>query len=226
MENESTSSFSALPWEDSDSDSESSVGDVVKPIGRNIQSITTTSVEDHEELWYREASTSLFNAMEGDHPVAVASLELNGLRMTANASWHQVRRAVVTALINRIEQVVSKESLTNRLASENVLTRWNEIIKRCIFEREDQADFLLLSQRECSSRESGESLLLNIIQVLYNNLDLVEEEAINDWWLDERSSKEEKMHKVRKPTEAFVNWLAEASSESEEESEKEDSDDE
>ena len=42
-------------------------------------------------------------------------------------------------------------------------------------------------------------------------------EAVNGWWLDERSSKEEKMLTIRKPTEAFVKWLAEAESEGENE---------
>ena len=62
--------------------------------------------------------------------------------------------------------------------------------------------------------------------MLNNTLELVMDEAVNDWWLDERSSKEEKMLTIRKPTEAFVKWLAEAESESESESGDDQSDDE
>jgi translation initiation factor eIF-2B subunit epsilon len=173
---------------------------------------------------------SLLNAMENDHPTEVANLELNGLRMTTNAGFHQVRRAVVTALVTRIEQVVAKDTISTGVASAKVLKRWESTFKRCVFERKDQVDFLLLLQKECCSRASGGALLLNIVQVLNNTLELVIEEAVNDWWLDERSSTDEKMLAIRKPTEAFVKWLAEAESESEsedddDEEEEEDSDD-
>lgn len=139
--------------------------------------------------------------------------------MTSDASWHQVRRAVVTALTNRIEQLVSKSSKSIPQAAESVYTRWKPLIKRTIYERKDQSDYLLLLQKECCDRKQGNSILLNVAQKLFE-LDLVEEEAINGWWVDERSSTEVGgMAKVRKSTEAFVKWLAEA--EEEEESEEE-----
>lgn len=145
--------------------------------------------------------------------------------MTSNASWHQVRRAVVTALTNRIEQLVSKKSKSVTQASESVYTRWQPLIKRTIFERKDQSDFLLLLQKECCDRKQGNSILLNVAQKLFE-LDLVEEEAINYWWADEKSSTEVGgMAKVRKSTEAFVKWLAEAEEESEEEEEEEEEED-
>jgi translation initiation factor eIF-2B subunit epsilon len=140
--------------------------------------------------------------------------------MTTNASWHQVRRAVVTALITRIEQVVTQESLTNKVATKNVFERWLEIITRCIHERKDQSDFLLLAQKECCGRKAGESLLLNFVQVLNYDLEVIDEEAVHDWWLNEASTKDDKMKAVRKPTEAFVKWLSEAESESEESGEE------
>lgn len=224
--NLSDSSISIVPGDDSDSDSDdsSSVGGVIKRTGKIGRSDSTTSLESVDEAWHREASTSLFNAMENDHPAEVANLELNSLRMTANANFSQVRRAVTAALVNRIEQVVAKESLSNGAAASKVLQRWESTIKRCIFDRKDQAEFLLLSQRECCGRKAGESILLGIVQCLNNTMEVVEDEAVNDWWLDERNSTDEKMAAVRKPTEAFVKWLAEAESESEE-GDDEDTDD-
>lgn len=145
--------------------------------------------------------------------------------MTANASWHQVRRAVVTALTNRIEQLVRETSRSVPQAAESVYTRWQLLIKRSIYERKDQSDFLLLLQKECCDRKHGNSILLNVAQKLFE-LDLVEEEEINSWWADERSSTEAGgMAKVRKSTEAFVKWLGEAEEESEEEEESEDEED-
>ncbi|KAA8896778.1 nucleotide-diphospho-sugar transferase [Sphaerosporella brunnea] len=220
--NLSFSSISTLPGEDSDEDDMSGTIPRKTKTGR---SDSTTSFESVDESWHREAFTSLLNAMENDHPAEVANLELNGLRMTANANFHQVRRAVAAALVTRIEQVVAKDGLTNAAASAKVLQRWESTIKRCIFERKDQAEFLLLMQRECSDRKAGPSLLLYIVQVLNNTMEMVEEEAVNNWWLDVKSFEDEKMAAVRKPTEAFVKWLAEAESESETEEEEEDDDD-
>jgi translation initiation factor eIF-2B subunit epsilon len=218
--NLSFSSISTLPGEDSDEDDM-----VTRHKTKTRRSDSTTSFESADEGWHREAFTSLLNAMEQDHPAEVANLELNGLRMTANANFHQVRRAVASALVTRIEQVAAKDSLSNAAATAKVLQRWESTIKRCIFERKDQAEFLLLMQRECSDRKAGESLLLNIVQVLNNTMEVVEEEAVNDWWLDVKSVEDEKMKSVRKATEAFVKWLAEAESESEEETDDEEDDD-
>lgn len=145
--------------------------------------------------------------------------------MTSDASWNQVRRAVVTALTNRIEQLVSQASQSVPQAAEFVYTRWKPLIKRSIYERKDQSDFLLLLQKECCDRKQGNSILLNVAQKLFE-LDLVEEEAINVWWADERSSTEVGgMAKIRKSTEAFVKWLAEAEEESEDEEESGDEED-
>lgn len=217
--NVSGSSISAFSVDDDDSEDEVAKG----KIGGQIRSDSVTTAEsddnDEAESWHKEASQSLFAAVEGDHPVEVASLELNGLRMTSNASWHQVRRAVVTALTNRIEQLVNKVSRTITQASESVYMRWQPLVKRTIFERKDQSDFLLLLQKECCDRKQGNIILLNVAQKLFE-LDLVEEEAINDWWADEKSSTEVGgMGKVRKSTEVFVKWLAEAEEESSDEDE-------
>lgn len=222
--NISDSSISTFSVDGDDSEDEATKGKA----GRQIRSDSVTTAEsddnDEGESWHKEASQSLFAAVEGDHPVEVASLELNGLRMTSNASWHQVRRAVVTALTNRIEQLVNKSSRTVPQAAESVYTRWKPLIKRTIFELEDQSDFLLLLQKECCDRKQGSSILLNVAQKLFE-LDLVEEEAINDWWADEKSSAEVGgMGKVRKSTEAFVKWLAEAEEESSEEEEDDEDD--
>lgn len=224
--NISESSISTISIDDDDSESDIPG----RPHGRPIRSdsVTTAESDDNDEAdsWHKEASQSLLSAVEGDHPVEVASLELNGLRMSANASWHQVRRAVVTALITRIEQLANKAPKSIPQAAESLFTRWQPLVKRTIFERKDQADFLLLVQKECCDRKAGSTILLTISQKLFE-LDLVEEEGINDWWADEKSSAEVSgMAKVRKSTEAFVKWLAEAEEESSEEDEDDEDEDE
>ncbi|KAH0606312.1 uncharacterized protein H6S33_003973 [Morchella sextelata] len=225
--NLSDSSISTIS--DDEDDSEDDMPGLKARLARS-DSVTTAGSEDNDEAesWHKEASQSLFSAVEGDHPVEVASLELNGLRMSANASWHQVRRAVVTALVARVEQLVSKASKTIAAATETVFTRWSPLIKRTIFERKDQVDFLLIVQKECVDKKQGPALLFAICQKMFE-ADLVEEVSVNAWWADERSSTDVGgMANVRKVTKAFVEWLAEAEEESseEEDSEEDDEDDE
>lgn len=67
----------------------------------------------------------------------------------------------------------------------------------------------------------GDTVLLFTAKELYD-LELVEEEAYEQWWDDERSSGSEELKSVRGQTQQFVDWLANAEEEeSEEESEEE-----
>lgn len=219
--NISDSSISTISGDEDDSEDDMP-GAKARP--SRSDSVTTAGSEENDEaeLWHKEASQSLLSAVEGDHPVEVASLELNGLRMSANASWHQVRRAVVTALVARIEQLVSKASKTIAAATETVFKRWEPLIKRTIFERQDQVDFLLIAQKECVDKKQGPTILFAICQTMFET-ELVEEVSVNAWWADEKSSTEANgMAGVRKVTKAFVEWLANAEEESSEEDDSED----
>ena len=179
---------------------------------------STTS--DPDVSWHKEATSSLLTAMENNHPVEIASLELNGLRMTANANWHQVRRAICSALLSRIEQLVANDKYTNGKAAEKVLNDWKSLIKRAVHEKADQIDLLACVQTECLNRKDGASLLLNVVQRLYDPLDLAEEAAVLKWWANEEGG--EKVLAVREKTKAFITWLQEADEEgSDEESEEE-----
>ncbi|KAG0634151.1 nucleotide-diphospho-sugar transferase, partial [Tuber brumale] len=222
--NDSESSISTISDDDEDSDGEITPG--VKKLRKRSDSVATATSEDNAEAdaWHKEAAVSLLTAMQRDHPVEVASLELNGLRMTANASWHQVRKAAVSALHTRIEEVVAARSKGLPEVTNEVFTRWEPLVKRMIFDQADQSDFLLLVQKDCVERKNGSSLLLRVAQRVFE-LDIVEEEAINSWWADEKSSTDAGgMSKVRQATEVFVKWLAEAEEESSEEEEDDDDD--
>ncbi|KAI5793221.1 nucleotide-diphospho-sugar transferase [Geopyxis carbonaria] len=218
----SMSSISTLPDEESDFESDSENGHT------RIQHTRSNSAasEDADDAWHKEAYNSLFAQITEGIPSEVIALEFNSLRMTANASWFQARKALVAALISRIEKIAAAEGMNNQKATNQVLLRWKELISRSLHELSDKVEILVIVQRECTSRKSGESLLLNFVQNLYDPLDLIEEEVVNKWWADPRSVENEKMIAVRLPTQAFVNWLAEAESEeSEEESEEEEESD-
>lgn len=206
----SGASISTLPGEESDMGSDFGT---TRP--RSISVASTGS--EPEESWDKEAAQSLLVAMEGDHPVEVASLELNSMRMSQNASWHQVRRALTDALLKRVHQLASSREVSLAKALVETINRWLGLIKRCIHEHEDQVDLIFLWQRECSSKHSGEILLLNFCKVGYE-MDFLDEEAILEWWQDGRSDSEENLSKVRRGIEVFVKWLEEAEEEGSEQS--------
>jgi translation initiation factor eIF-2B subunit epsilon len=93
-------------------------------------------------------------------------------------------------------------------------------------QKKDQVDLLLLLQQDLVHRSKGDTVLLFTAKSLYE-LELVDEEAYDQWWNDERSSATEEMRTVRGQAQQFVDWLAEAEEESSEEEEsEEESDDE
>lgn len=153
--------------------------------------------------------------------------------MTANASDHQVRRAVVSAFMKRTQQLMEGGKAAGDIVRE-LFGKYREIIERSLFDRDrdaksDQVDLLLLLQQDLVHRNRGDTVLLFVAKELYD-LEILEEEAYEQWWDDERSSSTDEMKQVRSQTQQFVDWLANAeeeeSSEEEDDDEEEESDDE
>ncbi|CCX05484.1 Similar to Probable translation initiation factor eIF-2B subunit epsilon; acc. no. P56287 [Pyronema omphalodes CBS 100304] len=111
------------------------------------------------ELWVDKMTRKQVNKTENDHSAEVANLELNGLRMTANANFHQVRQDISVAVVARIDQVATKTGAAIGKVVTQILKRWETTIRRCVFERKDEVDFLLLSQRECLNKPDGPNIL-------------------------------------------------------------------
>lgn len=149
--------------------------------------------------------------------------------MTTNASEHQVRRALVIALVRRISEVVQSGQGIKQ-ATEQVLSPHQNLIARTMFDKDasskvDQIDFLLLLQADLAPRNEGDSMLLHISMKLYE-MDVLEDEAFEQWWSDPKSSENEGLQKVRGKTQQFIDFLAQSDEESSEEEEDEDEDDE
>lgn len=181
----------------------------------------------HAANFDHDASTSIYDSLVEGHESANIQLELTALRMSTNASDHQVRRAVVTSFVKRITQLIkSGESVKNAVAQ--VFGAHKELIDRAIFdksqaEKPDQVDFMILLQADLSHRENGDTILLTAATKLVE-LDSVEEEGMIQWWEDEKSTDGEEMQKVREKTRSLIQFL-QLESESEEESEEEEDDD-
>jgi translation initiation factor eIF-2B subunit epsilon len=195
-----------------------------------------SSFSDGEEQdnFHHDASVSVFDSLREGTSADVVQLELVSLRMTTNASDVQVRRAVVSSFMKYIQQLMEGGKGAGEAVKE-VFTKYREVVDRTLFDRKkevkkDQVDFLLQLQQDLVHRNKGASILLFTAKELYD-LELVDEEAYEQWWDDERSSSTEEMRTVRAQTQQFVDWLANAEEESseeddEDEDEEEESDDE
>lgn len=149
--------------------------------------------------------------------------------MSTNASEHQVRRAVVTAMLRRISDVIQSGSVSVKQATEQVLSPHQTLLQRTMFDKNasskvDQVDFLLLMQADLSHRNEGDSILLHASMKLYD-MDVIEDEAFEQWWADDKSSADEAMKKVRSKTQQFIDFLAQSDDESSEEEEDDEEDD-
>lgn len=199
--------------------------------GRSRTDSFGTSHSDGEhDRFEHDASTSIYDSMREGVSSDVVQLELVSLRMSANASDHQVRRAIASAFVKRIQHLMESGKSAGEAVKE-VFGRYREVIDRSLFDKdkddkEDQVDLLLQIQQNLVHRNKGETILLFTAKELYD-LELVEEEAYEQWWADARSSNTEEMKKIRSQTEQFVDWLANAEEEdSDEEEEEEESDEE
>ncbi|EEP80604.1 predicted protein [Uncinocarpus reesii 1704] len=195
-----------------------------------------TSVSDDEERghFHHDAVVSIVDSLKEGLSADVVQLELVGLRMSANASEHQVRRAVVTAFMKHTQRQIDEGSISAGEAVKQLLTKYKEILARIVFDRDhdekpDQVDLLLLLQQDLAERNKGDTILLFAAKELYD-LEIVEDEAFEQWWEDERSTATEALKKVRQQTQPFIDWLMAEDSDDEESDEEsgedEDEDDE
>lgn len=181
----------------------------------------------HAANFDHDASASIYDSLVEGHESANIQLELTALRMSTNASDHQVRRAVVVAFVKRITALI-KSGTSVRDAVAQVLGQHKDLVDRAIFDKNesskvDQVDFLMLLQADLAHRDAGDSILLSAATKLIE-LDAIEEDGMLQWWADPRSSDGEDMEKVKGKTQQLIDFLNQSSEE--EDSEEDDDDDE
>ncbi|KAF2000525.1 heat shock transcription factor 2, partial [Amniculicola lignicola CBS 123094] len=183
----------------------------------------------HAHNFDHDAAASIYDSLVEGHNSADVQLELTALRMSTNASEHQVRRAIVVSFVKRILQLINGGTSVKDAVAQ-VLSKHKEIIERAVFDKsktakEDQVDFMVLLQGELVSRDNGDSVLLTAATKLIE-LEVIEEEGLTQWWDDAKSSDGEAMVKVKEKTRQLIDFLNEEEEESEsEEDEDEDEDD-
>lgn len=194
-------------------------------------------VSDHSEEttksrdFHFEAVASILDGLQkGDLPETIL-LELNSYRMSVDANPHEVRHAVVAALIKRISSLVGGDSVSGTTAQSpqeaiaELFRKYKALVGRNIFDKDedskvDQVDFLLLVQKEVMGKSQGESIMLFVAKQCYD-LDIIEEDGVLQWWEDDRSQRED-LKRVKALTEPFIVFLREAEEEESDESSEED----
>jgi translation initiation factor eIF-2B subunit epsilon len=177
------------------------------------------------EAFHHDAVAGLYDALKESGDIDAAKLEFMGLRLSNNASDHQIRRAIATAFAKRITQLVENEKLDAPKAAAQAFglsgaKKFLEEVAIGLEKREeDQVDFLLCLQKDLAHRWCGAIILAAICQRLYQ-IEVLEEEAYLKWWQDaealgDRERKE--MKKVREKTKVFIDWFEEAEEESSDE---------
>lgn len=178
----------------------------------------------HAANFDHDASTSIYDSLVEGHESANIQLELTALRMSTNASDHQVRRAVVVAFVKRVVQLINSGTSV-RDAVAQVFSSHKDLIDRSIFDKDkpskvDQVDFMLLLQADLAHRDNGDAVLLSAATKLVE-LDSVEDDGILQWWEDPKSSEGEEIKKVKGKTQQLIDFLNQSS---EEESNEDDDD--
>lgn len=241
MENLSLSqeSISTLNSEDEDwSDEEEhaarksrseSFGSIGSVASEDSQMDTRAAMDFHHD-----AAASIYDSLQKGDDSANIQLELTALRMSADASPSQVRRAVIAAFMKRIAGLV-EEGQTPAQAVKKTIAVHKVLLERTMFDRgedhdekPDQVEFLLLVQADLCHRKDGEQIMLYASNELIMN-DVVDAEGFEQWWADEKSEASEDLKHVRSLMGQFMDAIlsdSEEESSEEDESEEESSDEE
>lgn len=183
--------------------------------------------------FHHDAAASIYDSLQKGDESANIQLELTALRMTADASPSQVRRAVVAAFMKRIAGLIEEGSSVPQAVQKTIRVH-KILLERTMFDRgdkyddkPDQIEFLLLIQSDLCHRQDGESIMVFASNELAMN-DIVDTEGFEQWWEDEKSVASEELVQVRGKMQPFMDAILDDSEEesSEEEGSEEESSDE
>ncbi|CAB4389510.1 unnamed protein product [Rhizophagus irregularis] len=166
------------------------------------------------EIFSKEVAQTVERAFSEGHTIEIASLELNTLRMASNTSFRDTRIVVIPSILNQIN--------TDKLlaSTKDVLTRWGPLIGKLVHSKDDQTDALFTLQKYCAKTDINSKIFAPSLRTLYE-IDVIEEDAILEWYYDERSKggvgKPEIYSKIHDVIAPFVKWLEEAEEENSEE---------
>ena len=168
----------------------------------------------NNDEFYMEAEESLARAFLENHSVDNAEIELKTLRMATNVTFHEIREAVVAALLT--------VRITQPSRAKETFQRWGELLGRFVEDDEAQLDTVFIIQRFFVKKvREGSAKRQDFVwglQKLYD-VDVLTEEGIFKWFNDERAKGVgekwgEDMMTMRNAAQNFITWLQEAEEES------------
>lgn len=184
------------------------------------EDIGSESSSDEEEDFAVEGLATVERAVENNHDLDTAMLELNTLRMSMNVSYHEVRIATITALVRRVYHFIATQTLGPKDAVTKVFTQWGPLFKRQAFDEEEYVDLMniLMDTIVNENFERHDLILFVALNTLYDD-DVLEEDAIYKWW--DTISNDPKYDEIKNLTAKWVEWLRTADEESSSEEEDE-----
>jgi translation initiation factor eIF-2B subunit epsilon len=177
------------------------------------------------ESFQHDAVNGLVDVLKDNGDFDTAKLEFMGLRLSYNATDHQIRRAIAVAFTKRISQLVENENMgapeaaAKTFGVSGVATFLNEVAIGSEKSEDDQVEFITCLQKDLVHRVNGAIVLAAISQKLYQ-MDVLEEDAFLRWWQESEDlgeAEDREMKRVREKTKVFIDWLEEAEAESSEE---------
>ena len=171
---------------------------------------------EEEEDFGVEGLAKVTRAIEYNHDIDTALLELNTLRMSMNVTYHDVRSVTTQALVNKIVDFITTGTLTPQEAATKIFTKWGIMFKRQVFSPEEEVDLLNIVEEKSSVLDKAYNQIVLFLGVKsFYDMEVVEEENILKWWNDGENDE------VRTLTAKFITWLQEAD---EEDSDEDDED--
>lgn len=175
--------------------------------------------------FHHEAASSIFDSLQKGDGADSIQLELKALTLSSNADGRQVRRAVALALAKRAAGLVEAGASPQRAVAQTLPPN-RLLVERCVLDRGaavrgEQVEFLLFLQADLVHRAQGSKLLLFACNALAQG-ELVDDEGLEQWLADPRSSATEELREIRQETEEIIG----GESEDEDEDEEDDDDDE
>ncbi|KAH3688062.1 hypothetical protein WICPIJ_000955 [Wickerhamomyces pijperi] len=188
---------------------DSIISQVVKQKKKRSYSTTSVMTDYEEENFEKEAIATLERALDQNHDIDTALLELNTLRMSMNVTYHEVRSATLSTLLKRIEHFIETDTLNTKQATEKIFKQWGPLFQRQVFEESEQVDLLNIANGlVAKSSTLDDSVMLYVLSILYDQ-EIVEEEQILEWYHG---------NKIANPlVKRFIDWLEEAEEDSDEE---------
>jgi translation initiation factor eIF-2B subunit epsilon len=180
--------------------------------------------------FHAEAVDSIYDLVTSGQDANNVQIELQSLRMSTNATEHQVRRAIVQGFTKRI---CALQEATGKLQQSvtDVVGPYVNMLERAVDDASEEAqianqkDLLMLFQAEAVGKTEGDSLLLFIVKGLLDR-EVVEAEAVEGWWEDPKSVDKPDLKEVREKTRQLVEFLLESSEEDDDEDDDDESEDE